>query len=267
MKFLTVYKSPIDEHLIQFLQKKKKELSRMSRWGTDAVKKLLSFVIAGKTIRGSLVLYAYSLFQKGAPESVLHASAALELIHSGFLIHDDIMDQDDVRRGNPSMHMRYARLGDKHFGTSMGINLADLCFFLAYELIPLEVTRYVSREWASVVVAQMHDVSGAKTPEEKLTVYRYKTARYTFSVPLSIGARLAGAPRDTIKQLETLGEYLGMLYQIRDDELDNTKNALSDALKKEFVTNANKMIDRLRIETNHKEELVQLLAFCNNRQS
>lgn len=258
MKFLSSYKNIVDTRLERFLRDKQKDLRLVNSWGSDAVERLLPFVTAGKTIRGSLVLYSYSLFQKSSSELVVNSAAALELYHSGFLIHDDIMDGDTERRGKPSLHVQYQ-------SDALAMCAGDLCIFLGYQLLPSQVQKYVSEELAVVTIAQMHDVIGVKTQQERLSLYKYKTARYSFSVPLSVGAQLAVAPDETIIQLETLGEALGILYQMRDDELDNAKDMLPSAVQVEYIAHATKTIDELPIEQAHKLELVDLLTFCHNR--
>ena len=101
---------------------RKAKLSQINIWG-DSIDRLLPFVTSGKTTRGSLAVYIYSLFRKNLPPSIYKAAAALELYHSGLLIHDDIMDRDNLRRGKPSIWEQYSRAShDTHIGISQAIN-------------------------------------------------------------------------------------------------------------------------------------------------
>ena len=260
MIFLSSYKPLVDNRLISFLGKKQKEFAKVNHWGTDVIEKLLPFVSTGKTIRGGLLCYAYSLFEKIPSDSVLDAAAALELFHSGFLIHDDIMDGDTMRRGRPTLHVQYT-------SDALAMCIGDLCFFLGNQLLPVQVQKYVSRELSYVTIAQMQDVAGAQSQKDILSLYTYKTARYSFSVPLAVGARLAKAEDETISKLEALGEYMGILFQIRDDEIDGTPSPLSNAIKKQLIQKADKKIYELPIDENRIKELAALVEFCHNRQA
>ncbi len=178
------------------------------------------------------------------PESVIALGAAMELFQSAFLIHDDIMDRDTRRRGARSLFSQYAESARKeglpdstHLGEALGICVGDIAFFLAYEILGgieaaaagspsgrLSLLSFTSRELSYVGVAQMLDVrwgSGADTVVEKdvLELYRYKTGRYTFSLPLSAGGLMGGASEDERNRLERIGELLGIVFQLRDDEL------------------------------------------------
>jgi geranylgeranyl diphosphate synthase type I len=162
------------------------------------------------------------------------------LFQSGFLIHDDIMDRDTVRRGAPSVYEQFRIQGETdgvadpaHYGDSMGICVGDIGFFAAFDVLngaPLpdgvrsRLMATCTRELTYVGIAQMQDVrlgsvSAGATEEAVLAMYRYKTARYTFSLPLVLGATAAGAPQDVLRSLESIGDYMGIVFQIVDDEI------------------------------------------------
>ncbi len=115
----------------------------------------------------------------------------------------------------------------------MGICAGDVGFFLAWDILSRleveqrrrsEVLGLVAREMCAVGVAQMQDMafgtfSRLPDPDEVLDLYLYKTARYTFSLPLACGAVLAGAGNAAVQRLARLGTYLGVVFQIRDDDL------------------------------------------------
>ncbi len=308
MNFLDTYKPLVDGRLKQVLAEKRDSLALVNAWGPVTIDRLLPFVTRGKTIRGSLVVYSYCLFLKNIPTHVLDVAAAVELFQSGFLIHDDIMDQDSLRRGQPSFYKQYKHIAVdrggtdfERFGESMAINAGDLCFFMAYELmgqIPGEsntVLRLVSRQYQDVVAAQMQDVSVSHIPtsltkDDVLSLYLHKTARYSFSLPLKIGALLAHAGKQAVDELDTLGECLGILFQMRDDELSvkgdstvtgkptgsdqkNRKQTLKsilpeeayNALRIEQYAKAQAIIELLPIAATAKDQFVALAKFCQNR--
>lgn len=242
LDFFKKKKPLIDRSVKKRLRAAAKDFSRVSRWGADVCGKMERFTLAGKTIRGGLVLLAYNLCggkPAGLPDA-LNTAAAVELAQSSFLIHDDIMDRDIKRRGKSSFFYQYKELGDRlkcpdsyHFGESLGICAGDAGFFIAFGLLaqlksPASVIRSLaalfSRELNCVALAQMQDVfaghrKGPATEKEILKVYLYKTGRYTFSLPLLMGAALAGKTEKECAALSDIGEKLGIIFQIKDDEL------------------------------------------------
>ncbi|MBN1798773.1 MAG: polyprenyl synthetase family protein [Spirochaetales bacterium] len=241
-KYFKEQKTEIKRFLIRFLNQKQRDLRQVHGFGSDVCKKITTFIAKGKMIRGGLVALGYSLFKTPVPKQAAEAGAALELVQSGLLIHDDIMDSDFTRRGDASIFYQYTIRAQKHkltraahVGESLGICAGDICFFLAYELlsriqVPDSVKsgliRLMSRELSLVATAQMLDVYWGASVKHKISerdilrLYTYKTGRYTFSLPLMFGAVLAQADDKNISTLERIGELLGIIFQIKDDELD-----------------------------------------------
>ncbi|MFP4490562.1 MAG: polyprenyl synthetase family protein [Spirochaetaceae bacterium] len=240
------------EAILGYLEKaaaeKAEDLSRVHPMGREVVEKILDFAGRGKMLRGGLVGLGYALYgdnpaEVAENEAVLAAGAAMELFQSAFLIHDDIMDRDSMRRGVPTVYTQYAKsakeegLADaEHMGEALGICVGDISFFMAYEILAggacgaeekrrcVPLLTLASKELSYVGVAQMLDVrwgNGADEVSEKdvLELYRYKTGRYTFSLPLSAGALIADAEEPRRRRLERIGELLGVVFQLRDDEL------------------------------------------------
>lgn len=290
------HKKGIDSYLVTYLTNKKTKLAQINSFGGDVIDRLIPFVTSGKTTRGSLAVYIYSLFQKNISPDIYKAASALELYHSGFLIHDDVMDRDTLRRGGPSMWEQYrVSSGDVHTGISQAINIGDLCFFMAQELLTdVRLNDVVSRELQPVIIAQMQDMmsgkSTAMSKEDVMSLYRYKTARYTFSLSMSVGAILAGATKNNLDVLDRLGESMGLLFQIRDDELSvagdstitgkptgsdqrNEKQTLAtlldsdelNDLKVSLLEHCDHEIGLLPISETRKGELTALVRFCLTR--
>ena len=240
-EYLSTQRERIAAFVSEVLRAETERLCRAGAWGSDVTDRLLEYTLPGKMIRGALVHLGYSLVSGREPDPVLSVAAAMELTQSFLLIHDDIMDRDDQRRGKPAVHRQYADvawtrgyLGNtEHFGHAMGICAGDIAMFLATDLLsraevaPAIVQRLVScfaREIALVGVAQMSDVANAvridEVPSEDIiTLYRYKTGRYTFSLPLMLGAMAAGAGDGFCDDLGLLGEEIGVIFQIKDDEI------------------------------------------------
>ncbi len=234
------HREPISRSLALLLEKAGGHLDEVCSWAPDFRSRLVGFATRGKLIRGSLVVGGAEVFHYEADEDLYEVAAAVELAQSFLLIHDDIMDEDAVRRGEPSVFEQYRRIGAEsgyakagRFGESMGICAGDVAMLLGFEAVAAtsfdpalrtELIRRIAAGIADVGVAQMADVANGHRPgrageEEILSVYRYKTGRYTFSLPLCLGALIAKAPGADIEQLGRWGELQGIIFQIRDDQL------------------------------------------------
>lgn len=239
-KYFESEKNKIVTYLEAFFQEKAKDLSRINPLGEDSLKRILEFSSNGKMIRGALVSLSYKLFSNSSDENAIKVAAAMELFQSGLLIHDDIMDKDLLRRGHKSVFAQYQVLGDKknardsyHLGESLGICSGDLAFFIAFEILSdlkvgaelkSKLVSMASLDLCRVSVAQMQDVLWGHINEEVkeedlFRLYVHKTGRYTFSLPLMLGACLGGADDEVIEALGKIGEDLGVIFQIKDDEL------------------------------------------------
>lgn len=260
MNKLRHYKKEVDAFLAAFLASKQKDFAQVNAWGPDAIEKIRGIVSEGKTIRGSLVLLTHDLLGGQHKEEAIKVAAAYELIQTALLIHDDIMDHDAIRRGKPALHIQYKNEG-------LALCVGDILFFLAEELLDQTPVQKISAQvFQEVCVAQMQDVSfglGSNVPtkDEILTLYKYKTARYTFSLPMMAGAILAGANRNMIKVFEDLGESMGILFQIQNDVLG--ANGDSRENKK---TLARYYPMRQETETYHREAMkcLQILSLQVN---
>ncbi|MFD0070821.1 polyprenyl synthetase family protein, partial [Streptomyces sp. NPDC127574] len=160
----------------------------------------------------------------GAPDPGLKAAASLEMFDASMLIHDDIIDASDTRRGHPTVH--------RQTGTDAAILIGDLALILADDLLhsagftPDQLTsalRVANRLRADTVYGQYLDVLHAGQPpaelEPALAITHYKTAKYTIEGPLLLGAALAGADDGLRDTLSAYGIPVGEAFQLRDDLL------------------------------------------------
>jgi len=237
---LSQTKQALDLELKSQIDSYQSSLPRVGKTTNDAFKRLSKFVISGKGIRGSFVVLIAELLG-GDRQVALPVGAALELVHSALLVQDDIMDQDALRRGKPTIWAQYEKEGKKQgmanprlYGYSQAISLADFSYFLAMRILSdsLEGIKYQTKlmsKFSEIVMmvgfGQMDDVYFGSHPVAEPSVantdfiYEFKTARYTFSLPFALGAIVAQQELNTISSLESLGKEIGMLFQIRDDEL------------------------------------------------
>lgn len=221
------------------------QADRLAPLGDDAARLVAegrAAVTGGKRFRAA---FCYWGFRAAAREeyddrAVLRAAASLELLHASALVHDDLMDASDTRRGRPATHRGFAALhrkqawpGDpEQYGAAAAILLGDLLLSWSDELL-----RRCGMPWdrvgpaldvldtcrSEVIAGQFLDVSvqarGRATVDDAMTVLRYKSAKYSIERPIHIGAALAGAPADTLAALSGYGLPLGEAFQLRDDLL------------------------------------------------
>ncbi|HKV09810.1 MAG TPA: polyprenyl synthetase family protein [Thermoanaerobaculia bacterium] len=194
----------------------------------------------GKRLRPALVFYTYKACGGRRDEEALPLALATELLHTYLLIHDDIMDHAEVRRGRPAAHARFREshrahglLGDAgDFGRSVAILLGDLAHTWAVELaagVLSEGPR--ARELARAFAAMSQEVIGGQylellvaqrrvaTEDELLRVLRLKSGCYTAERPIQLGGLLAGAPAPVLAGLLRYGAAVGEAFQLQDDLL------------------------------------------------
>lgn len=188
---------------------------------------LSSLATAGKMLRGSLLVNIHQALvddnqaQNKIEPKVLKAAAALELFQTALLIHDDIIDQDELRRGQPTFHSRYEKQLPTQ-GNNLALCVGDIAFFLGYELLPSSLNQLFSQHLTTTALGEMQDVRLAQAPidevskKEILTMYQNKTASYSLVLPLQAGAKLVGIE---LPELKEIGQLLGLIFQLKDDEL------------------------------------------------
>ncbi|MFF8958524.1 polyprenyl synthetase family protein [Streptomyces sp. NPDC014894] len=214
---------------------------------------LAAFMESGKRIRPVLLLTGrLAVGGEHGGASAVRVAASLEMFHAFALIHDDIMDGSDTRRGRPTIHRAFAGEGGdgrgERFGAGAAVLLGDLAFAWSDELLHtagLDSAQYaavmplIAEMRSEVMLGQYLDLraTGELTDdvEATLTVSRYKTAKYTIERPLHIGAALAGAGPETMAACTAFALPLGEAFQLRDDMLgvygdvrDTGKSRLDD---------------------------------------
>ncbi|HVF04161.1 MAG TPA: polyprenyl synthetase family protein [Frankiaceae bacterium] len=205
---------------------------------SDAVNE---FVLdGGKRLRPAFCYWGWR--GAGGPDTdeIVAAAACLELLHACALIHDDVMDGADTRRGRPAVHRRFATLhrgeqwlGDAdRFGRNAAILLGDLCLIWADQLLNssglpgdaiVRASAVYDEMRGEVMAGQYLDlleqVRGGRDVTRALRVARYKSAKYTIERPLHLGGVLAGADQRTLDTYSRYGLPLGEAFQLRDDVL------------------------------------------------
>ncbi|CAN5186885.1 polyprenyl synthetase family protein [soil metagenome] len=195
----------------------------------------------GKRLRASFCWWGFAaIIEPSDPDALVRAAASLELLHASALVHDDLMDASDTRRGAPSIHRafeaahRQASLPGRAepYGAAAAILLGDLLLSWSDQLLrhtgfdlsatarAMEVLDVCRNE---VIAGQFLDVSvqarGRADVETAMTVLRYKSAKYSIERPLHLGAALAGGSTSAREALTGFGLPLGEAFQLRDDLL------------------------------------------------
>jgi geranylgeranyl diphosphate synthase type I len=197
-------------------------------------------LLGGKRLRPAFAYWGYRAAGGVDRDELVAALAALELVQASALMHDDVMDASDFRRGEPAVHRRFAAVhrrndwaGDPEgFGRAAAILLGDLCLAWSDELLhgcgldphTLARARPVFDEMRTEVSAGQYldvlaQVSRDTSIERASTIARYKSAKYTVERPLLFGAALADAPARVRAAFSGYGLPLGEAFQLRDDIL------------------------------------------------
>jgi geranylgeranyl diphosphate synthase type I len=156
---------------------------------------------------------------------------AVELVHTALLMHDDFMDQDDIRRGRPTTH-KYFEEGDIHHGESMAVNVGDAVLLLGYQLLNASgyeaekiilAERQLLRGVVNTAYGQAYDVCLDKyndwNEDDVIALHKAKTAIYTYENPLFVGAILAGLKGEVFEILHDYSVDGGVAFQLQDDVL------------------------------------------------
>jgi geranylgeranyl diphosphate synthase, type I len=194
----------------------------------------------GKRVRPQLAAWAFLQGQSqddALPEAVLDLASGWELFHAFLLVHDDIIDGADTRRGQPALHVSLASLDSNspRFGQHLGIVAGDLLFTAALEVwhsLDIQPTTYrdlmrlLSRVARITGVGQAIDIIASHLPmdlvdeETLLQEYLFKTAAYTFEGPMLSGAILAGLDKNAQEAISKFSLSLGQAYQLQNDLID-----------------------------------------------
>ena len=250
----------VQSNLDSFCQKQRSDFEAISSDLAPVVDYTQSLLQGGKRFRA---LFCYWAWRASLSESSYHQSeqevneseqaiagiaASLEMFHAAALVHDDLLDQSDTRRGAPAIHKRFETLhkdkqwagAPERFGIAGSVLVGDLMLGWSSEIFGNALLHSPNREIESacrdefslmrveVMAGQYLDVleeNAAATRPVKEGVGRaekvilYKTAKYSIEAPLRIGAAFAGADQSTLGVFTQFGIPLGIAFQLRDDIL------------------------------------------------
>ncbi len=201
----------------------------------------------GKRIRPLILLLCAECVQSKKPDADAYlAASAIELLHTESIIHDDIIDEENLRRGKPSFHVKY--------GYNSSILTADfvlgIILNIGSKLKDLRILNELSNAATRMSEGEMMEIRLGKEPDisedDYIKVLEYKTASL-FEASARIGAIIGGGTEDQVHAMTSFGNLLGIAYQIHDDLIDyNNENRLFNMLvkknkSKEFVDRMDKL--------------------------
>ena len=226
----------LDDHVAQ----NRVLMSSVSQDTLFLVDSLSGLLAGGKRLRPAFAYWGYRAAGGADSDAVIRACASLEFLQACALIHDDVMDASDTRRGNPSVHKQFEALHTLNnwsgsgslFGEGAAILVGDLALSWADEMLLTSGIDSAQTLRAKAVYDVMRtelmsgqyldlleQVRGQITQERAETVIRYKSAKYTIERPLHMGAAIADANVDLLTSLSSYGLSLGEAFQLRDDLL------------------------------------------------
>lgn len=238
---LDAFRTRLDRELDAWIRGRRSLLAGVCRETGELAGEVARLVAGGgKRLRPALIDFTYRACGGRSEAASLRLGMAAELLHTYLLVHDDIMDHADLRRGRPTthaafaeMHHAQARRGDPaDFGRAVAILAGDLAHTWAAELSrprgdaegdPGPVARTFDAMCEEVIGGQFLEMllPHRQEPgeEDLLRVLRLKSGRYTVERPVELGALLAGAEADLVEAFRRWGEAAGEAFQLQDDVL------------------------------------------------
>jgi geranylgeranyl diphosphate synthase type I len=242
----TAYVAAVAGELTDFLTSRQSEMAIISPDITPIMGSISNLVTGGKRLRALMCYWGWrGAGGDPAAHQIVTAGSALELFQAAALIHDDIIDRSDTRRGGPSVHRRFSQLhhaqgwalDSERFGHAAGILTGDLCLSFSEEaftdigekaasgsrarrifnLMRAEVMAGQYLDILEEVAGPVRDRAGAVTRAQ--SIIRFKSAKYSTEHPLALGGALAGASDELLRGYSAFALPLGEAFQLRDDVL------------------------------------------------
>ena len=229
----------------EFLDEQRQVLAAISDESLPLISSIATLTSGGKRVRALLCYWGWRA-AGGSPDATapVTAGTALEFFQAAALIHDDIIDRSDTRRGRPSVHRQFTarhseagwHLDPERFGVSAAILAGDLCLAFSDELLAASCSdtagaaaRTIYNRMRTEVMAGQYldlleeavgpDQTPAVAEERALNILRFKSAKYSMERPLMLGGALAGADEALLIAYSAFALPLGEAFQLRDDVL------------------------------------------------
>ena len=230
----------IERALVAFIDREQVALSAIGPELAPISEATREFLTEGKRLRPLFAYWANRACGGVHGDELVKAVSSLEFLHACALIHDDVMDGSDTRRGKPAIHHRFATLHRQEsmsgnaetFGLSSAVLLGDLCLVWADRMLNESGLDHVVMHRLNPVYDEMRvelmagqyldvleQALATSSVERSLRIARHKSGKYTVERPLHFGAVIAGADTPTLELFSRYGLPLGEAFQLRDDIL------------------------------------------------
>lgn len=242
----TAFVAAVAGELTDFLTTRQSLMAAISPDIDPIMGSISNLVTGGKRLRALMCYWGWrGAGGEPAAQEIVTAGSALELFQAAALIHDDIIDRSDTRRGGPSVHRRFSQLhhaqgwalDSERFGHAAAILTGDLCLSfseeaftdigaqaaagtrarLIFNLMRAEVMAGQYLDILEEVAGPVRDRAGAVTRAQ--SIIRFKSAKYSTEHPLALGGALADAPDELLRGYSAFALPLGEAFQLRDDIL------------------------------------------------
>ncbi|PSK96881.1 geranylgeranyl diphosphate synthase type I [Murinocardiopsis flavida] len=230
----------VDAALAEFMEHRRKLMAEIGPELVPVMDALDHMLAGGKRLRPAFCYWGWRGAGGAEIPEIGTAAAALEFLQACALIHDDVIDNSDTRRGRPATHRRLAALHERSgwdgdpaaFGRGAAVLIGDLCLAWCEEMYsasglgeaalragrgPFDMMR--TEVMAGQYLDMIEQERGGETVEAALRVMHYKSAKYTVERPLHLGAALAGRHDELAPVFTAYGVPLGVAFQLRDDVL------------------------------------------------
>ncbi|GLU46048.1 polyprenyl synthetase family protein [Nocardiopsis ansamitocini] len=237
---LSFVRPAVDAELEAFVERRRALVLGIGAELRPVLDALDAMITGGKRLRPAFCYWGWRGAGGGEERGIHQAAASLELLQACALIHDDVIDNSDTRRGAPAAHRRLTELhatsgwdGDSaSFGQGAAVLLGDLCLAWCEDMYqssalpaaalsagrePFNLMR--TEVMAGQYLDLLNQAKGSETVEDALRVMRHKTAKYTIERPMHLGAALAGRGPELAPVYTAYALPLGIAFQLRDDIL------------------------------------------------
>lgn len=241
--FLKDYRGKAKPYWQQFLAEWLKKSQLIDRFSYQLMKRFVDLYPRGKQLRGALTVLGYELAGGNKTEEIIKASIGIEIAETAILIADDVFDQDDIRRGVPTIHRQWQKKAGNVDKKIFGDNMAVVTSIIGFQLAPLQIIKsnfnledktkaldFYFEKIALTGFGEALDIGSSclnfynqKNVAGK--IHDLKTVQYSTVLPFLFGALLAGSKNTMwLKNLEKYAIYLGRIFQIQDDILGSFGN-------------------------------------------
>lgn len=277
-KYYVEEKSNLEEKINNFNNDLVKENNLFIKENLEYFKNLNT---NGKLVRGTLVNLGYNLLKDDNYSYDL--ALAYEVFQTAILVHDDIIDNDNKRRGVDTIHYindeKYKKYSNesKHLGDSIAICMGDYGLYKANEIISKsyendpnlgKVLNYFNNTVINTIKGELLDVvipfeskyigmDNKLLEESIMNIYKLKTAHYTIIGPMSVGLLLAGASNSYLEDIKEFGEKVGIAFQIQDDILGIYSDNMGKVIGSDIKEFKQTILYSHIMTTKYKDELLK----------